>query len=1132
LYDELWLLLLPMSPDQVTPEILAELESRLLSIMPGDGSVVSDAQARKSLAVGDSIYELVKKSLIKKGVIAKVIGKNAGIKRNTTAKSSLFDESEIASAKPADAVGSGRSGKSKKEKSAESAIPFTQHRHADATRKNLPPAGGDAQQEVGREKKIIYKFDPHRSPELRFNGQIGRLKELLAKATVEKLSPTEAAEFAKLIESEQPWLEWAGKQENPTFSVDPVALHIHERVSAEAILRAIRREDIQRDMFLSDQLSPKDAKAYYKHDETWTNRLILGDSLQVMTSLAKRENLAGKVQMIFIDPPYGIKFSSNWQNEVSRRNVGDNDGDITREPEMIRAYRDTWTLGVHSYLSYLKQRLYTAKELLTTTGSIFVQISDENVHRVRIILDEVFGAENFVAQISFTKTGGFSSDFFTGVVDIILHYAKNRDECRFNKLYVEKSAGKSGLSNYGLVECADGSTRTMTSDEKDNPEITSTSLCLYGVHAITSGGGRGLSQPFSFRDSVFDLKPNENWKASFPDGMTRLSKAGRIEGSGKRIGFKRYFGDFPKVELNNLWADTRGDMDIRYVVQTSEIIIQRCILAVTSPGDLVLDPTCGSGTTAYVAEQWGRRWITIDTSRVAASIARQRLMTSTYEVYKAKDPVLGIDPSAPINPSHGFEYKTVPHITLKSIARNLGLDTIFERHEIILTGKLSAVNAALVGVNDVLRTRLVGKLFAKFRTEGVRSITDADTRRWLLPNTDKALINFGTASQKKDWIASIPPESNWREWEVPFDIDTDWPQTLQDAVKDFRLAWRAKMDEVNAAIAASAEQEELVDQPIIVKGVTRVSGPFTVESVRPPEISADPTKPDAADGSPIGGAPAESLDTWAPEEEKNLSAHVDRMLNLLRQDGITFLGNKHVKLNRLDRADHPMIHGEGEYSIEGVDQPRRVAIVIGPEHGAVPLFFVEEAMRICYKRGYDDLVIAGFSFDAFAQECIQTNNEDKKSPLKMHMAQIRPDVTMGDLLKKTNNNNQIFTVFGQPRSRVESQADGEFRATLEGVDIYDPVKNQIISSGADKVAAWFVDTDYDGKVFCVCQAFFPDKSAWEKLQRALKATIAEDKWSELSGKVSLPFKKGKTGLVAVKVIDPRGNEVMRIHRIA
>ena len=1084
-----------MSPDQVTPEILAELESRLLSIMPEDGSVVSDALVAKSLAMGDSIYELVKKSLIKKGVIAKVIGKNAGIKRNATPKSSLFDEAEIASAKPADAAGSGRGGKSKKEKSAENVVPFTQHRHADAKRKNLPPAGGDAQQEVGREKKIVYKFDPHRSPELRFNGQIGRLKELLAKATVEKLSPTDAAEFAKLVESEQPWLEWAGKQENPTFSVDPVALHIHERVSAEAILRAIRREDIQRDMFLSDQLSPKEAKAYYKHDETWTNRLILGDSLQVMTSLAKRENLAGKVQMIYIDPPYGIDFSSNWQNEVGNRNVDDSESDLSREPEMIRAYRDTWTLGVHSFLQYIKQRLIIAHQLLTTNGSVFVQISDKNVHRVRAIMDEVFGGHNFICQIGFRTTMTKPTKLLNNVFDYVLWYARDKSEMTYHDYYVAR--------------------------EGFNPDE------IVGTQQIEASAVQKLYE-FKCKGKIYN--PRNGWRVT-QEGLERVMNAERLHVS-RSLRFNRYAGDFPYMQTDNIWNSQMSEQNKTYVVQTGIEVIQRCILMATNPGDLVLDPTCGSGTTAFVSEQWGRRWITIDTSRVAASIARQRLITSTYEVFKSKNLDAGVDPSAPINPSYGFEYKTVPHITLKSIARNVGLDLIFQRHQKNLTQNLAAANLALAGVTEAVRLSLVHKLASKMKAEGYSSITDSDKRRWLLPKTPKDLIKFGTATQRKSLVECIPSETQWREWEVPYDIDSDWPLALQQGVTAFREAWRLKMKEVNAAIAASAEQEELVNEPIVIKGVTRVTGPFTVESVRPPEVSADPTKPDAADGSPIGGAPATSLDTWAPEEEKNLSAHVDRMLNLLRQDGITFIGNKHVKLDCLDRADHPMIHGEGEYTSEGTTQPRRVAIVIGPEHGVVPLFFVEESMRICYKRGYDDLVIAGFSFDAFAQECIQTNNEDKKSPLKMHMAQIRPDVTMGDLLKKTNNNNQIFTVFGQPRSRVESQADGEFRATLEGVDIYDPVKNQIISSGADKVAAWFVDTDYDGKVFCVCQAFFPDKSAWEKLQRALKATIDESKWTELTGKVSLPFKKGKTGLVAVKVIDPRGNEVMRIHRLA
>jgi adenine-specific DNA-methyltransferase len=737
-------------------------------------------------------------------------------------------------------------------------------------------------------------------------------------------------------------------------------------------------------------------------------------------------------------------------------------------------------------------------------------------------MDEVFGDENFISQILVQKTGGLSSNFLASTADYLLWYAKDKNKAKFQSIFNERKAGDTSLERYDMYSTPNGELRRI-------PQGGLAALATSDVENRVQLTSMESANPFS-EFSCFGNVFSQKWKTN-QEGLRRLLGAGKLVKAGTKLRYKRCVEDFPVMPLTDSWESMQIGTELMYVVQTAASVIARCIMMTTEPGDLILDPTCGSGSSAYAAEQWGRRWITIDTSRVAASIARQRLMTSTFEVYKAKDPVVGIDPTAPINPSYGFEYKTVPHITLKSIARNVGLDPIFERHEAILSQKLQAANEALAGVTDVLRTALVAKLAAKFRTDGARAITDADLRRWMLPKTDKALITFGSASQKKDWVASIPPETQWREWEVPFDTDADWPQALQAAVKAFREAWRAKMDEVNAAIAASAEQEELVDQPIVIRGVTRVTGPFTVESVRPPEISADPAKPDAADGSPIGGAPAGNLPTFEPEEERNLSAHVDRMLSLLKQDGITFLGNKHIKLERLDRADHPMIHAEGEYTPEGAAEARKVAVVIGPEHGAVTSYLVEQVMRFSYKRGYDDLIIAGFSFDAFAQECIQNNNEDKNAQVKIHMAQIRPDVTMGDLLKNTNNN-QIFTVFGQPRSRVESVEGGEFRATLEGVDVYDPVANQIVSSGAEKVAAWFIDTDYDGKVFCVCQAFFPDKSAWEKLQRALKATIAEEEWSKLTGKVSLHFKKGKTGLVAVKVIDPRGNEVMRIHRLA
>jgi adenine-specific DNA-methyltransferase len=558
----------------------------------------------------------------------------------------------------------------------------------------------------------------------------------------------------------------------------------------------------------------------------------------------------------------------------------------------------------------------------------------------------------------------------------------------------------------------------------------------------------------------------------------------------------------------------------------------------TDPGDLVLDPTCGSGTTAFVAEQWGRRWITIDSSRVAVAIARQRLLTACFDSYKTKDPVAGIDPSAPQNPAHGFHYKAVPHITLKSIAQNKGLDPIFAKHEPILAARLAELNAALAAIAAppaaALRQKLIAKLLAKHVADGANAVTDADQRRCLLPGTDRALIQPGkklTDKQAKAYQAAIPSTAAWREWEVPFDADPEWPAPLAAALTAYRTAWRAKMDEVNAAIAANAEQEELVDQPEIIRGVARVAGPFTLESMRPPETSLKGEAEEAP--GPIGGAPGEleSFETTtAPERDvTNAASHIERMLALLKHDGLTFTGNKHVTFTQLDAIESSFLHAEGEFQAEDA-KPHRVAIVIGPEFGSVTSYQVDNALRVAHRRGYDDVVFAGFSFDATAQESIQAYNDEPRAEVRLHMAQIRPDVGMGDLLKKTQKVEQIFTVFGQPRTRVAPQA-GELVVHMEGVDLYDPVANALQVTGAGKVAAWFLDTDYDGKVFCICQAFFPDKTAWDKLARALRTSVSEGAFEALSGTKSLPFKPGARQCVAVKVIDPRGNEVMRVHRL-
>jgi adenine-specific DNA-methyltransferase len=487
------------------------------------------------------------------------------------------------------------------------------------------------------------------------------------------------------------------------------------------------------------------------------------------------------------------------------------------------------------------------------------------------------------------------------------------------------------------------------------------------------------------------------------------------------------------------------------------------------------------------------------------ALARQRLLTATFPFYKVKGSV-ETNGHQSANPAQGFVYKTVPHITLKSIAQNVALDTIFAKHQPILDEKLGALNATLKMVTPELRRKLVAKLLDKERREGKKAVTDADRRRWQLP------------------------KDVWQEWEVPFDADEDWAPELKVALMEYRTAWRAKMDDVDACIAASAEQEELVDQSEVVRGVVRVSGPFTVEAVMPAEESLDAE-------SPIGGEP-EELETFGQAngrdgaqstpagEPLNAEAYLDKMLRLLRADGVRFPNNKILKFTRLEPCGGEYLHAEGEWETED-GQTRMVAVSFGPQFGPVTAFQVENTLPLAMRRGFDDLVFAGFSFDGAAQAVIQ---DDPNPRVRCHLAHIRPDVNMGDLLKETPNS-QIFTVFGSPRTELQQTNDGLFVIEMHGVDIYNPVDNIILPTNADKVAVWFLDTDYDGRTFCITQAFFPDKSAWEKLARALKGRIDEEKFAALSGTVSLPFPAGVHKRAAVKVIDPRGNEVMRAHRL-
>lgn len=982
--------------------------------------------------------------------------------------------------------------------------------------------------EVPRKARVKYAYSPHLDPVLRFDptGRADRVAAVVEKACNGQPLDAGEKEILRAIGKnwEQPWLEWANKQEEHArghFSVDPVALHIHERISAQAILRAAQREDTERSLFTQPEQSYSEALKFYKHDVDWANRLILGDSLQVMSSLAHRENLAGKVQMIYIDPPYGIKFASNFQPEVGKRDVKDGKAeDLTREPEMVRAFRDTWHLGTSSYLSYLCDRIRASRSLLTNSGSVFVQIGQDMAHRARALLDEVFGAENMVAEIVLTKAASQSSALLPAVNDFILWYAKDASALRYRQLFELRPEIDNPTHRYICIEAADGTITDLSIAQKLGTEPRPRGVFLRMITLTSQTGSETTRRHYEYCGRRFTPPGARGWSTNH-DGLLRIESAGRMHWVGTSLLYKNYHADYPFRQIVSLWSDIRssgfGDSRV-YVVQTLPEVIQRCVLMTTDPGDLVLDPTCGSGTTAFVAEQWGRRWITIDTSRVALSIARQRLLTAKFDHYRTTagpQNALGAE-----NPGSGFKYKTVPHITLKSIAQNQNLDPIFAKHEPILAAKLKAANDALASVPAALRATLKEKLAAKEKAEGKKSITDADRRRWILPPDNR--------DPKEKWTVDAK-FSGWYDWEVPFDTDPDWPKPLQDAVTAYRAAWRAKMDEVNTCISNNAEQEELVDQPEVVKGVVRVSGPFTVEGVIPEELSL--TEDGAVtDLTPNEFEAEEKLDADRSRQQ-NAVAYIQRMIEKIRMDGVTFPNNKRMTFVKVESlVDGGEMSGVHASAVEEGKEDATVGIIFGPEFGPVTAQQIEAAVRKA--KYYDDIIIAGFAFAPEATAEVENIRVSRSTKARLHLAHMRPELnsTMNDLLKADTkgSNQQFFTVFGLPAVSVATEGDGEFTVTLEGVDIFNPVEGTVSSTKGEKVSAWFLDSDYDGRCFCACQAFFPNQDAWEKIAKALGSSADPEAFAAFKGRTSLPFRSGKHGRIAVKAIDARGNEVMTV----
>ncbi|WP_137723895.1 site-specific DNA-methyltransferase [Prescottella subtropica] len=503
-----------------------------------------------------------------------------------------------------------------------------------------------------------------------------------------------------------PQLVWRGKdqQDADDLVVDAPPIYIQEkidpRVLVENLRRTAERPEDEPELSLFDEFDGLDELSqieFYEHQANWSNRMILGDSLQAMTSLAERERLRGQVQMVYLDPPYGIKFGSNWQASARKRDVKDGKlEDAAREAEQIKAFRDTWELGIHSYLPYLRDRLIVARDLLTESGSCFVQIGDENVHLVRSLMDEVFGSENFVSQIVFTKTGGFSSAALDGVYDLILWYARDTKKLKYHQLHDPKIYGGQGTSGYTAVELADGTIRSMTAAEKKAGRVDGGRI-LDGTPLISTGVTKEGSFEVEFEGRTHRPPSNSHWKTT-PHGVENLRHAGRLVRLGNTLEYKRYLDDFPYISFTNVWLGL-GERGFSgkpiYVVQTDSTAIERCMLMCTDPGDLVVDPTCGSGTTAFVAEQWGRRWITMDTSRVALALARQRLMGAKFPYYlmadstegRAKEAALSGKPAAPNQSAghdirYGFVYERVQHVTLKSISNNPDIVEGMSREEI------------------------------------------------------------------------------------------------------------------------------------------------------------------------------------------------------------------------------------------------------------------------------------------------------------------------------------------------------------------------------------------------------------------------------------------------------------------
>ncbi|KEO86023.1 DNA methylase [Erythrobacter sp. JL475] len=921
--------------------------------------------------------------------------------------------------------------------------------------------------------------DEDLDPQIVWNG----VKITLTKDQVAQLAETGTIEIgdAQLV--------WRGKdrQDWSDLIVTAPPLYIQEKVHPKAIIDDLVRQTEEAkeeasdapDLFadfngLSDPMARTE---FYQHDQHWSNRMILGDSLQVMASLAEREALKGKVQAIYFDPPYGIKFNSNWQVSTQSRDVKDGkQADVSREPEQVKAFRDTWKDGIHSYLTYLRDRLTVMRELLTEGGSIFVQIGDENVHRVRALLDEVFGADNIVTQITFKTTTGRGGDALSQASNYILWYSRNRRNLKYRQLTFDKREGGSTDAVYTLARLPDGSTRRLTVAEREDPQLVPNGADIFRPGDITSARPAGQNDLKVFEYQGKRYSPGRRTFASDFVGLTRVGRAGRIwPTSTGTIQYVRFLRDYPRIPFSNVWTDTgTGSFtdEKLYVVQTAAKVVERCLLMTTDPGDLVLDPTCGSGTSAFVSEQWGRRWITIDTSRVALALARTRIMAARYPWYLLSDSLEGKRKDAEVTgrpPSEsatygdvrqGFVYERVPHIGLKSIANNTEIDVIWDKWQ--------------------------------ERLEPLRGE-----------------LNQATGN-------------DWQEWEIPREPEAGWSSNVTDVHKAWWDARIARQAEIDASIARAADVEYLYDKPYTDNSRVRVAGPFTVESLSPHRI----VPADAEELVDQIDAEAHGMEGSKPKKRGPLSTSETDFSAMVIEHLKTAGVHQTDKADRIAFTSLTPFAGRGYIAAEGRfmegETERRAAIFIGPEFGTLSRVDLTAAAREAAESRFDVLIAVSFAFDAHASELTRLG------PLPILKAKMNPDLHMADELKNTGKGN-LFTVFGEPDIDILEEADGRIAVRVNGVDIYDPNTGEVRSNDVKGIAAWFIDTAYNEESFFVRHAYFLGANdPYKQLKTTLKAEIDEEAWATLNRATSRPFNRPESGRIAVKVINHFGDEVMKV----